>query len=196
MKRFIEAGNTVVGSPKKVDKKSKITFKGSGHTLVLGSNVKILSADLSFSAGGGGYIELCDDTVLRGKIFVQDFGSKVVLGKKSRFQGISRLHAAEGRKILIGENCLFADIRIRTSDMHSIIDTSTGLRTNPAADVIIENHVWLAEDVRVYKGVTIGTGSIVGARSTVTSDVPPHTLALGTPAKPRKQGITWDVRRL
>jgi acetyltransferase-like isoleucine patch superfamily enzyme len=37
----------------------------------------------------------------------------------------------------------------------------------------------------VLKGVTIGEHSVVGTRSLVLSDVPPHTLAFGVPAEPR-----------
>ena len=36
-------------------------------------------------------------------------------------------------------------------------------------------------------GVTIGEGSLVGAGSVVTKDVPPHTLVYGVPAKPIKK---------
>jgi acetyltransferase-like isoleucine patch superfamily enzyme len=35
------------------------------------------------------------------------------------------------------------------------------------------------------RGVTIGAHAVVGARSLVTRDVPPHTLVYGTPAEPR-----------
>jgi acetyltransferase-like isoleucine patch superfamily enzyme len=43
----------------------------------------------------------------------------------------------------------------------------------------------VASDVTVMRGVTIGAHAVVGARSLVTRDVPPHTLVYGTPAEPR-----------
>jgi maltose O-acetyltransferase len=38
--------------------------------------------------------------------------------------------------------------------------------------------------VTILRGVEIGEQSVVGARSLVTKSMPPHTLALGIPAKP------------
>jgi acetyltransferase-like isoleucine patch superfamily enzyme len=49
--------------------------------------------------------------------------------------------------------------------------------------VVIEDNVWLGEFVSVMPGVTIGRGSIIGANSVVTRDIPPYSLAVGTPAR-------------
>lgn len=49
--------------------------------------------------------------------------------------------------------------------------------------IVINNHVWIGAEALILKGVTIGEGSIVGARSVVTKDVPPHTIVAGNPAK-------------
>jgi putative colanic acid biosynthesis acetyltransferase WcaF len=46
----------------------------------------------------------------------------------------------------------------------------------------IEDEVWLATDVYVAPGVTIGRGAIIGARSSVFKDIPPATIAMGSPA--------------
>lgn len=39
----------------------------------------------------------------------------------------------------------------------------------------------------VMDGVRVGKGSIIGAGAIVTKDVPPHTLAIGIPAKPIRE---------
>lgn len=54
----------------------------------------------------------------------------------------------------------------------------------PARPIILEDNVWIGFDVCVLPGVTIGEGSVVGARSVVTSDVPAYTIAAGNPARP------------
>lgn len=53
----------------------------------------------------------------------------------------------------------------------------------PGRPIRIERNVWLGFDCCVLPGVTIGEGSVIGARSVVTTDVPPFTLAAGNPAR-------------
>lgn len=47
--------------------------------------------------------------------------------------------------------------------------------------------VWIGFDVTILKGVTIGEGAVVGAKSVVTRDVPPWTVVAGNPARVVKQ---------
>ncbi len=49
--------------------------------------------------------------------------------------------------------------------------------------VIIEDDVWLGGNVVVLPGVTIGQGSVIGAGSVVTKDIPPMSIAAGNPCK-------------
>jgi acetyltransferase-like isoleucine patch superfamily enzyme len=50
--------------------------------------------------------------------------------------------------------------------------------------VRVERNAWLGFDSCILPGVTIGEGSIVGARSVVVADVPPFTVVAGNPAQP------------
>lgn len=52
--------------------------------------------------------------------------------------------------------------------------------------IVIEDDCWLATDVYVAPGITIGTGTVVGARSSVFKDLPKEKVCLGSPAKPIK----------
>jgi lipopolysaccharide O-acetyltransferase len=54
-------------------------------------------------------------------------------------------------------------------------------------EVFIDDDCWLGEKVAVLPGVTVGKGSIIGAGSVVTSDIPPYTIAVGIPARPVKK---------
>ncbi len=53
----------------------------------------------------------------------------------------------------------------------------------PARPIHIGANVWIGFDACVLPGVTIGEGSIVGARSVVTTDVDPYTIVAGNPAR-------------
>ena len=48
---------------------------------------------------------------------------------------------------------------------------------------VIGSNVWLGRSVAVMPGVTIGDGSVIGANSVVTSDIPPDSFAAGAPAR-------------
>jgi maltose O-acetyltransferase len=71
--------------------------------------------------------------------------------------------------------------RVFDSDQHDL-DAD---RSEVTAPVRIGDFVWVASEVTVLRGVTIGDHSVVGTRSLVTRDIPPHTLAFGVPAQPR-----------
>ncbi len=55
-----------------------------------------------------------------------------------------------------------------------------------ARPITIGERCWVAADVFVGPGVTIGDGTVVGARSAVFSDLPSGVVAMGTPAVPRR----------
>jgi acetyltransferase-like isoleucine patch superfamily enzyme len=52
-----------------------------------------------------------------------------------------------------------------------------------ARPIHIGANVWIGFESCVLPGVTIGEGAVVGARSVVTTDVPPFTVAAGNPAR-------------
>jgi acetyltransferase-like isoleucine patch superfamily enzyme len=53
----------------------------------------------------------------------------------------------------------------------------------PARPIRIERNVWVGFDACVLPGVTIGEGSVIGARSVVVEDVPPFSVAVGNHAR-------------
>jgi putative colanic acid biosynthesis acetyltransferase WcaF len=70
----------------------------------------------------------------------------------------------------------------------SYICTGSHDHTSPTFDIyarkiVIESEAWLATDVFVAPGVLIGSGAVVGARSSVFSDVPPGVIYVGSPAR-------------
>ncbi len=49
--------------------------------------------------------------------------------------------------------------------------------------VTIENYCWLGAKALILPGVTIGEGTVIGAGSVVSKDIPPYSIAVGNPAR-------------
>ena len=101
------------------------------------------------------------------------------------------VHIATVEKIKIGDDVLIASKVYITDHNHGnykgdnqdspfSTPNSRKIYTKP---VIIEKNVWLGEFVSILQGVTIGEGSIIGTMSVVTKDIPPYSIAVGSPAR-------------
>jgi acetyltransferase-like isoleucine patch superfamily enzyme len=49
--------------------------------------------------------------------------------------------------------------------------------------VRICKNAWISRGSMIMKGVTVGEGAIIGANSVVVTDIPPHSIAMGNPAR-------------
>ncbi|MDE7456088.1 MAG: acyltransferase [Prevotella sp.] len=58
-----------------------------------------------------------------------------------------------------------------------------------SAPIIIGENVWIGENSRICKGVTIGDNAIIAASSVVTKNVPANSIVAGNPAKIVKENI-------
>ena len=50
-------------------------------------------------------------------------------------------------------------------------------------DTVVGSDVWLGQNVTVLPGVHIGDGAVIGACSVVARDIPPYTVAAGSPCR-------------
>ena len=105
------------------------------------------------------------------------------------------VHISAGKKVTIGNNVLIAS-KVFISDInHGNYNTDNqdspliapNCRKLSTSPVVIKDNVWLGEGVCVMAGVTIGFGSIIGASSVVTKDIPDYSIAVGSPAKVVKE---------
>lgn len=99
-----------------------------------------------------------------------------------------------GDNVLIGPNVTlvtpihplkYEDRNIKMRDDGTLYDYEY------AKPIKIGNNCWLASNVTVIGGVTIGNGCVIGAGSVVTRDIPDNCLAVGNPCRIVRQ-ITDD----
>lgn len=108
-------------------------------------------------------------------------------------------HAGAALRVLIGRNCMIASgvtILDHDHDFADPFDARTAADGVVAAPTVVEDSVFLGEHVVVLKGVRIGNGSVIGANSVVSQDIPPLTMAAGAPARPirrfNESTRAWD----
>lgn len=67
---------------------------------------------------------------------------------------------------------------------HPLVADERNQGLERALPITIEDDVWIGGDVKVMPSVTIGRGSVIGAGSLVTRDIPAGVIARGVPCKP------------
>jgi len=85
-----------------------------------------------------------------------------------------------GSDVFIGGGC-----RIYDTDFHPL-DALSRIHYSKKADsapVEIKDKVWLGAHCTILKGVTVGSGAVIGACSLVTKSVPADELWAGVPAR-------------
>jgi len=85
-----------------------------------------------------------------------------------------------GDRVTVGANTVIAD-----TDFHPLVpqhryEAPLDGATRP---IVIEDDVFIGMQCLILKGVTIGRGSVIGAGSVVTRDIPPNSIAAGNPAR-------------
>ena len=90
-----------------------------------------------------------------------------------------------GREIVIGSGTLFAAYCFIIDGNHNFSDPEIPIRKQPGIfePVHIGRDVWVGAHCIILPGVTIGDGAVIGANSTVTNDIPPFAVAVGSPAR-------------
>lgn len=152
-----------------------IVSRRGNSTIEIGDRVSLISSARRTALGVGHPVILrtvCEGAVLR-------IGSDT---------GISGGSICAAISVTIGERCLLgADVVVCDTDFHPV--SPLGRRSAPIPNPQVEDSVWIGDDVFigartvVLKGVRVGNGSVIGAGSVVTSDIPPFVIAAGNPAR-------------
>lgn len=127
---------------------------------------------------------------MTGSYLYANDGGKLTIGKRGSFNHNIHFGAAFG-EITIGDNVLIGpNVVLRAAD-HVFEDSAKPImdQGHHGGKISIGNDVWLAANVVVTSGVTIGDGVVVGAGSVVTENLPEMSVCVGVPAKPIKSRI-------
>jgi acetyltransferase-like isoleucine patch superfamily enzyme len=112
-------------------------------------------------------------------------GNCIEIGKNVHI--VSFCHLQGGCKLIISDNAtiasgckIFSDSNYYTKRMSSA--TRLDEQEIRSAPVIIEKDAFIGLNSVVLPGVKIGEGSVIGANSLVIKDIPPWSIAVGSPA--------------
>ena len=114
-------------------------------------------AKVSIKVARGATLSIADDVYLNGGVSIEVY-----------------------HEVRIGSNVLMAPYSSIIDDALHEVEPGAPRFKGP---VVVGSNVWLGRNVAVLPGVTIGDGSVVGANSVVTRDIPPACFAAGVPAR-------------
>jgi acetyltransferase-like isoleucine patch superfamily enzyme len=140
------------------------------NRVILGNNASVHEYAVIKSRGGD--IAIGDNT------FVSSFVNIAAKGK-----------VAIGRNVMLANGC-----RLETGT-HGFDDIKLPIKQQEASSlgIVIEDDCWLGAGVVVVDNVRIGRGSVIGAGSVVTKNVPPYSIAVGVPARVLKTRTEGEV---
>lgn len=112
------------------------------------------------------------------------YPKNITIGKNTYING-GYIFASKNAEIKIGSNCLISyEVHIRT-DGHNFEDKNSLISSqgHTEKNIIIEDDVWIGFGAQILSGVTVRTGSVIGAGSIVTKNTEPYGVYVGIPAK-------------
>ena len=180
-----------------------IQIYGSNNIVKIGKNVELKCCyieilcdgnliEIGQENGEGNYLENLNIHCSNGK------NQTIKIGDRTTTNGLNIL-TMESSKVLIGYNCMFGKgSQIWASDTHTIIDKDTREVINRQKnDLVIGNHCWIGENVKILKNAVIANNTIVGMGSIVAKKyTEENTILAGNPAKVVKTNVDFDRRKI
>lgn len=168
-----------------------------------GNNIYIANGKLDklsiFIQGNNNIIKIREKTRIKNlELWIEDDNCEIIIDSLTSIESAHIAAVENNSKVYIGRDCMISsNVRIVTTDSHSIIDLKSNLRINYAKDVYIGNHVWLGANVSILKGSKILENSVVGINSIVNKYFDtPNVVIAGQPARVVKKNINWERKRI
>ena len=96
--------------------------------------------------------------------------------------------------IVIGENCMFGPSVSLYTAGHPVHPETRNSGYEYGREIVIGDNVWVGGGSCILPGVHIGSNTVIGAGSVVTSDIPDMVVAAGNPCRVIRK-ITDEDRR-
>jgi bifunctional UDP-N-acetylglucosamine pyrophosphorylase/glucosamine-1-phosphate N-acetyltransferase len=171
-------GKTVIGDNCEIRSGTRITNSRIGDNVSIKDHCVIVDSDIASHCSVGPFAHLRMNTRLEEGSAVGNF----VEVKKSRLgRGSKSMHLTYLGDATIGEK---TNIGAGT--------VTCNYDGKQKHETIIEDNVKIGSDTMLVAPVTVGSGSVTGAGSVVTKDVPPDSLVAGVPAVIKKRLIERD----
>lgn len=128
------------------------------------------------------------------KLALPECGKNVNIEKGARFSwdlsigdnsGVG-VNALLSQKIRIGRDVMMGPDCMMFTTNHGMARTDIPMwkqHSSAPVPIVIGDDVWIGARVIVLPGVHIGSGSVIGAGSVVTKDVPTYGIVAGNPAR-------------
>lgn len=110
-------------------------------------------------------------------------GGFITIGSDCSLNNYVVLYGAGG--ITVHDGCRIATGVVIVAFNHEFGDLTRPIHRQPitARGIVVESDVWIGARAILLDGVTVGRGSVIGAGSVVTRDVPEYSVVAGNPAR-------------
>ena len=194
-KDILIEGTVVIGQKCRIGR--NVIIKGNvniGDGTVIGYNVtineymkgKVLIGNkttIQKNVDLGGNITIGDECVVASNTLLKTMPEgQILIGKDVLINSFTIIGA--GKLVEIKDHCIFAAYVqiLDSSHTYDNVDVPIKHSRTIVEATCIEEDVWLGSGVVVLMGCTIGKGSVIGAKSLITKNIPPYSIAYGTPA--------------
>jgi acetyltransferase-like isoleucine patch superfamily enzyme len=147
------------------------------------------------------YLSIGANSLIAGSFIFENENGNITIGDRTFIGGgqfISIENITVGNDVMFSWGCVLMDNNahslVWSQRANDVLDWKKGVDEGKvgeykdwskvkSAPIIIKDKAWIGFNTIILKGVTVGEGSIIGAGSVVTRDVPDWTIVAGNPAQ-------------